>query len=53
MNVTLLIHTRRTQAKRGKLTIAGKERGAIVWAGDVAALWEHPVDVRIDRMEFV
>jgi hypothetical protein len=36
-NLPRLIHALRTQAKRGKLTIAGKERGAIVWAGDVAA----------------
>lgn len=27
-----LIHGLRMQAKRGKLTIAGKERGAIIWA---------------------
>jgi len=37
VNLPRLIHALRTQAKRGKLTIAGKERGAIVWAGDVAA----------------
>ena len=27
-----LIHALRMQAKRGKIEIAGKERGAIVWA---------------------
>jgi hypothetical protein len=27
-----LIHALRMQAKRGKLAISGKERGAIVWA---------------------
>jgi hypothetical protein len=32
-----LIHAVRMQAKRGKIAIAGKERGSIVWAGDVAA----------------
>jgi hypothetical protein len=37
VNVPRLIHALRMQAKRGKLTIAGKERGAIVWPGDVAA----------------
>ena len=37
VNVTLLIHALRTQAKRGKLTIALRERGAIAWADDVAA----------------
>jgi hypothetical protein len=37
VNLPRLIHALRTQAKRGKLTIARKERGAIVWAGDVAA----------------
>ena len=26
-----LIHALRMQAKRGKITIAGKERGAIIW----------------------
>ena len=26
-----LIHALRMQAKRGKIAIAGKERGAIVW----------------------
>ena len=51
VNFPVLIHGLRTQAKRGKLTIAGKERVAMVWAGDVAA--QRPVDVRIDRMEFV
>ena len=37
VNLPRLIHALRTQAKREKLTIAGRERGAIVWAGDVAA----------------
>jgi len=37
VNVPLFIHALRTQAKQGKLKIAGRERGATVWAGDVAA----------------
>jgi hypothetical protein len=30
-----VIHALRMQAKRGKLTIVGKERGAIVWCGTI------------------
>ena len=37
VNLPRLIHALRTQAKRGKLTIAVRERGEIAWADDVAA----------------
>ena len=29
-----LIHALRMQAKRGKIAVAGKEHGAIIWATD-------------------